>query len=306
MTTLVAGGSGFLGRNLIRALLARGETVRALHYRPVPPFEAPGLTWTRFGLGEPADWPALLEGVSLLYHLAWSTLPQASHEDPVSDAANITGTLAMLEAVRRTPVGRVVFISSGGTVYGAVPSGSALEDHPKAPLSPYGVSKLATEQYLEFYARQWGVQSVIARLSNPFGPDQELGRNFGVVATFVAQALEGQPCIIYGDGKVERDFLYVDDAIAALVAAGTHEKASGVYNIGSGEGRSIADVVGAIGASIGRKLAVVHAPARPFDPPRTVLNAARAEAELGWRPQISFATGLQRVIDAYRDDPKPR
>jgi len=306
MTILVAGGSGFLGRNLIRALLARGQTVRALHHRSEPPFAAPGLAWKRFDLAEPGDWPALLDGVSILYHLAWSTLPEASNDDPVADATNIIGTLAMLEAVRQSPVDRVVFASSGGTVYGAVPLGSAHEDHPKAPLSAYGVSKLATEHYLELYARQWGVKSVIARLANPFGPDQELGRNFGVVATFVARALEGQPCTIFGDGRVERDFLYVDDAIAALVAAGTHADASGIYNIGSGEGRSIADVVEAIGESIGRKVAVVHAPARPFDPPRTVLNAARARTQLAWQPQTSFLTGLQRVIAAHRDHPKSR
>jgi UDP-glucose 4-epimerase len=301
MTALVTGGSGFLGRSLIRTLLASGESIRALHRRETPPFTAPGLTWHRHILGVPIDWPVLLDGVRCVYHLAWSTLPQSSNEDPANDAVtNVAGTLDILEAVRRTPVGRIVFTSSGGTVYGAVQEGRASESHEKAPLCAYGVSKLSVENYLALYERQWGVPGVSLRLSNPFGPDQEAGRNFGVVATFAGKALAGQPCTIFGDGTVERDFLFVDDAVEALIAAGSRPGATGVYNIGSGEGRSIRQVVTAIEAELGRPVAVDYAAARSFDPPRTVLDAGRAAAELGWRARTAFEEGVRRVIAAHR------
>jgi UDP-glucose 4-epimerase len=301
MTVLVTGGSGFLGRNLIQALLARGEEVRALHRRPKGPLIAPGLTWHRHAFGTPTDWPTLLEGVSQVYHLAWSTLPQSSNDDPHGDAiTNIGGSLAMLEAIRARPVERVVFASSGGTVYGPVPHGRAREDDLKAPLCAYGVSKLAVESYLSLYERQWGLKSVVLRLANPFGPDQELGRNFGVVATFVANALADRPCTIFGNGAIERDFIYVDDAVSALVAAGTMAGARGPYNVGSGEGRSIAQVVTALEAALERPVNIQHAAARSFDPPRTVLNADRAAAELHWRPSTPFQAGLERVVAAHR------
>jgi UDP-glucose 4-epimerase len=301
MTILVTGGSGFLGRNLIRALLAQGETVRALHRRSDPPFTAAGLGWHRHIFGTPTDWDALLHGVTRIFHLAWSTLPQSSNDDPTADAVtNIGGTLDLMEALRRRPVERLVFASSGGTVYGAVPSGRAAEDAAKRPLCAYGVSKLAVENYLSLYERQWGQRSIVVRLANPFGPDQELGRNFGVVATFVANALAGRSCTIFGDGAVERDFVYVDDAVAALVAAVAAPDAHGAYNVGSGEGRSIAGVVRALESTLRRPVDVVHAPARSFDPPRTVLDASRAAAELNWRPQTPFQAGLERVVEAHR------
>jgi len=301
MTAVVTGGSGFLGRNLIRALLAQGRNVRALHRRPEPPFAAPGLTWLRHELSAPMPWDAVLDGATEIYHLSWSTLPQASNLDPAGDAiSNIGGSLTLLEALRTRPGPRIVFASSGGTVYGAVPAGRAKESDAKEPLSAYGVSKLAVENYLALYERQWGVRGVSLRLSNPFGPDQELGRNFGVVATFVAQALAGKACTLFGDGSVERDFIYVDDAVAAMIAASGAAGANGVYNIGSGEGRSISDLVAAIGRILGEAVPVVRAEARSVDPPRTVLDASRAAAELGWRPRVSFEDGLARVVATQR------
>jgi UDP-glucose 4-epimerase len=303
MVKLVTGASGFLGRNLVRTLASRGERVVALHRRQVPPFQMPQVTWHKVDVTDSIDWNALLADVEQVYHLAWSTLPQSSNESPSSDAVvNIGGTLKLLEALRSHPKPRLVFASSGGTRYGSVESGCAHEDMAAQPRCAYGVSKQAVESYLSMFERLWGIDHVSLRFSNAFGPDQETGRNFGVVATFVARALGDQVCTIYGDGQTERDFLYVDDAVSAMIAAGEKPLSSRAYNIGSGEGRSIFEVVEAIRLATGRDVRTIAQPAREFDAPRTVLDASRAERELGWKAGTTFEQGLEKVIAAHRGD----
>lgn len=299
MSVLVTGASGFLGRNLVRALLAGGERVTALHRRATPPaLTHENLTWRR-GEMDTADWPALLAGATTVFHLAWSSLPASSTDAPGEDAAvNIAGSLRLIEAMRGGTA-RLIFASSGGTVYGDVAAGLAREDDPKRPLSAYGVSKLAVEAYLDLFHRLEGLDAISLRLSNPYGAEQETGRNFGVVATFIARALSGEPCTVFGDGSAERDFIHVDDAVDALLkAAAVRDPVSRVFNIGAGESRSVLSLAAAIERATGRTLALSHAPARAIDPHRAALDASRAARELNWRPTVGFEDGLQRVVAA--------
>ena len=302
MVRLVTGASGFLGRNLVRALALGGQQVVAVHRRATPPFQHPSVRWIRAEFESLHDWQPLLTDVTHVYHLAWSTLPQSSNESPSSDAAvNIGGSLRLLEGLRDRPGVRVVFASSGGTRYGGIESGRAREDAPASPRCAYGVSKLAVETYMDLFERLWGLDHVSLRFSNAYGPDQESGRNFGVIATFVARALAGQTCTIYGDGLAERDFLYVDDAVNALITAGDAPVISRAYNIGSGKGRTILDLIRAIGLATGTAVETVTQPMRDFDAPRTVLDVSRAALELGWSAATTFDDGLAKVIAAHRE-----
>lgn len=302
MATLVTGASGFLGRNLVRALAERGEEVVALHGQRGGAFTHPAVRWTRFNLGAPFDWTPLLQGVTRVYHLAWSTLPQTSNENPADDAiVNIGGTLRLLEALKMRPDTRFIFASSGGTRYGAVERGLAKEDTPARPRCAYGVSKHAVETYLSTFEHLWGLDHVSLRFSNAYGPDQESGRNFGVVATFVARALAGETCALYGNGEAERDFLYVDDVVSALIAAGEQPLGARAYNIGSGEGRTIAGIVRAITEATGVAITTNALPARDFDSPRTVLDPSLALKDLGWSARTTFSEGLSKVIAAHRE-----
>jgi len=295
---LVTGASGFLGRALAPALLALGETVIATGRRACPFPPHPRLVWRPIDLAEPAEpLRELLCGVDTIYHLSWSTIPAESNRAPSDDArVNIIGSLRLLENIERAANPRVVFASSGGTVYGRLLHAPASEDHPLNPLSAYGVSKRTVETYLDFFARLGDIRPISLRIGNVFGPGQDASRPFGAVTHFTKSALSGAPIGLFGDGSIVRDYVYIDDAVEALVRAGHAEHASPALNIGSGEGRSLNDVIGEIQKHFHAPIKVERLSARPFDPPVSVLDAGKARREIGWSPRVSFEEGMRRTI----------
>ena len=242
----------------------------------------------------------LLAGASVVYHLAWRYLPAVSNRHIEAEAQeNVPGTLRLLRLCAEAGVRRVVFFSSGGSIYGPARALPIAETHPTEPLTAHAVSKLAVEKYLDIIARTDGLDYVILRPGNPYGPYQDPDGGQGAIAAFMARAARGEPLEVWGDGEVVRDYLYVGDlACAALLAANTpHSRA--VYNIGSGVGRSLNEVIAAIETVVGRTLEVHRLPARPSDTPVNILDITRARQALGWSPQTSFADGLRNTWTYY-------
>jgi UDP-glucose 4-epimerase len=297
MKVVVTGASGFLGRALVRTLLKTGHSVTATSCNQVPSTDHPLLTWKRLDLGQPdAGWSGLLAGADVVYHLAWSTIPSEANRAPANDArVNIAGSLGLIQAIQNDGCAcRVVFASSGGTVYGVLSRIPATEDHPLRPISAYGVSKLAVESYLAVI-RETGLSAISMRMGNLYGPGQSLQRVFGAVTHFAHRALAGEPVRIFGDGSVTRDYLYIDDAVDALMRAGAHT-VQGSFNIGTGIGHSLNQVTGTIVADLGRDLVIERLAPRPFDVPVSILDASRARETLGWEPRVTFEEGIRKTL----------
>ena len=260
---------------------------------------APLIIWQEFDLSS-ADWPDLIAGTSVVHHYAWSTIPSTANSDPQTDlSTNVQSTLNLLEALRRChQPPRLVFISSGGTVYGRLKAASAHEDHPRAPITAYGAGKASIELYLGYYREIFGLDCRVARLANPFGAGQNFARGQGAVTTFLERALASRPITIWGDGETIRDYIHVSDAAAGLAALALAPalRDSWIFNIGSGHGISLNGVLEVLEATLCRRLIVHRQPARAFDVPISVLDITRAKEQLHWSPRLSFSDGVVRTL----------
>jgi UDP-glucose 4-epimerase len=295
---LVTGATGFLGQALVSRLLEANHKVIATLHKHAARQQHPSLHWRRLDLSDPhSDWSELVAGVELIYHLAWSKVPPEADRELAEDArVNIVGSLRLIEALRsmaRPP--RVVFASSGGTVYGVLSQIPATEDHPLRPISAHGVSKRAIEAYLEMMSREGGLQAVSLRMGNVYGPGQGVARLFGAVAHFAHMAVAGKPIRMFGDGSVTRDYLYIDDAVDALLRAGPGS-GQGNYNIGTGIGHSLSDIVAIIATHLGRDLPLDRQPSRAFDVPVSILDASRARQTFGWVPRVTLEDGIAKTL----------
>jgi len=302
---LVLGGGGFIGSHLAEALLSAGHRVRLFERPHLMALTAPGiaaraetLTGDFLNYG---DLARALSGIEVVFHLISTTLPKPSNDNPVYDVeTNLVGSLRLLELCRAHRVRKVVFSSSGGTVYGVPASVPIAESHPTEPLCSYGIQKLAIEKYLQLEHALHGIDYCILRPSNPYGERQRTDVAQGAIAVFLERALRGEPIEIWGDGSVVRDYVFVDDVVDALHAAAVDESGERIFNIGSGEGRSVREVIAAIEARLGTRLTIAWKPARPVDVPVSILSNARARDALGWTPRTSFEEGVKRTIAWWR------
>jgi UDP-glucose 4-epimerase len=300
---VLLGGSGFIGAHLAAALTAAGHDVWNCDARPpIRPGDFAGHVSADLFRSGAADLSGVLSGTPAVYHLAWRYPPAESNGQMAPDVEqNVLGTLRLLDACVRAGVGRVVFFSSGGGVYGPARSLPVSETHPTEPLSAHAISKLAVEKYLGLFAHIHGLDYVILRPGNPFGPYQDPNSGQGVVAAFLARTAMGQPLEVWGDGSATRDFFHVSDLARAALLAGETEHSRTIYNIGSGEGRTVRDVIAAIEKMLGRALEVHWRASRPSDVPVNVLDAAKARRLLGWTPHVSFEDGLRRTWEWFRE-----
>ncbi|OYX12002.1 MAG: hypothetical protein B7Z15_10730 [Rhizobiales bacterium 32-66-8] len=184
---------------------------------------------------------------------------------------------------------------AGGTVYGAPRESLITEEHPTNPISSYGITKLTIEKYLQLFQKLHGLEYVVLRLANPFGHGQRISATQGAVAVFFGKILRGEEIEIWGDGSVVRDYIYIDDVIRALLLAADRGGQDRIFNIGSGAGRSLNDVIRSIEAATGRAAMVNYKPSRSFDVPSSVLNIERARLALDWSPRVAFEEGVIRV-----------
>lgn len=302
---LVLGGAGFIGSHLAEALLQAGHRVRIFdrpHLDRLPGFLQRGEfeVFTGDFLNPRALSPAL-EGSEIVFHLVSTTLPKTSNDNPMYDVeSNVMGSLRLLELCRQQRVRKVVFASSGGTVYGVPRSVPIDESHPTDPTCSYGIHKLAIEKYLQLNHRLHGLDYCVVRPANLYGPRQRLDIAQGAVAVFLDRAMRGQPIQVWGDGSVVRDYLYVGDAAEALLKAAAFEGEPRLFNIGSGVGTSLMQLIQEIEALLGRPVPVEYSPARPLDVPANVLDASLARRHLGWAPRTSLADGLRRTHASMR------
>ncbi len=297
---LVLGGKGFLGSHLVDGLLRQGYSVRVFDRANIAPLNDPAtaqrVEWVDGDFTSEADVAAALTGCDVVFHLVSTTLPQSSNADPVFDIeTNVAGTARMLNHAVRHKVKKVVFISSGGTVYGIPRQVPVDEDHPTNPICSYGITKLAIEKYLHLYRTLHGLDYTVLRLSNPFGERQRIQASQGAVAVFMGKVLRGEKIEIWGDGSVVRDYVYVGDVVDAMIKAIGPTGDERVFNIGSGAGVSLNTILDTIEAVTGRKAERTYTAARSFDVPVSVLSIARAKEALGWTPATSFKDGLQRL-----------
>lgn len=295
VTFLVLGGAGFLGRHVIAELVRRQEEVWGYDIRPFPA-GCPCRAIVQKASAGPAGFPDWLREVDVLIHLAWSTQPGSSNDDPVLDVeSNVLNSIRWLDCCVKAGVRKVVFLSSGGTVYG-VPSALPVgEDHPTHPICSYGITKLSVEKYLQLYHRCHGLDHVILRASNAYGDWQLPERGQGIVSTLMWRMLHGRPVSIFGDGTAIRDYIHAEDLARAVVEAAIQPVAERVLNVGSGRGTRINELLEAIGRIAGRDIVTEYQPARTFDVPAIVLDIAKIRKTLGWEPTIGLSVGLRQT-----------
>ncbi|PBB98420.1 NAD-dependent epimerase [Mesorhizobium sp. WSM3862] len=297
---LVLGGRGFIGSHLVDALLTRGYAVRCL-YRPhgvalrERRLAHPNLEILEGDFSNSADVARALQDCDLCFHLISTTLPKSSNSDPMFDIeSNVVGTVRLLTQAVQCGLKKIIFVSSGGTVYGVPQQIPILETHPTDPIVPYGITKLTIEKYLHLFHVLHGLDYTVLRLANPYGDGQRLNASQGAIAVFLRKVLRGEVVEIWGDGSVVRDYIYIDDVVSALLAAIGDTGGERVFNIGSGQGHSLNEVLDAIEAATGQSARRIYMPGRAFDVAVSVLSIAKASQVLNWRPKVSFDKGLQR------------
>jgi UDP-glucose 4-epimerase len=302
---VVLGGAGFIGSHLAAALAENGHRVRIFDRPHVdrlalfPPQKGFDVFTGDF-LNPRALAPAL-EGAELVFHLVSTTLPKNSNDNPAYDVeSNVVGTLRLIELCRSHGVRKLVFVSSGGTVYGVPRSTPVSEEHPTAPISSYGIHKLMVEKYLHLAHHLHGLDYCIVRPANLYGPRQRLDIAQGAVGVFLDRALRDQPIQIWGDGSVVRDYVYVADAVDAMLKAARFEGAQRVFNLGSGRGTSLNELVAEIEKLLGRRVKVERGAARALDVPVNVLDSSLAERLLGWRASTPLGEGMRRTCEWLR------
>ncbi|MGP3713383.1 NAD-dependent epimerase/dehydratase family protein [Brucella sp. RRSP16] len=301
-SVLVVGGSGFIGSALVKRLQVAGYIVRGMS-RNVPSelVNLPRVEWIQGAFEDEHTIARALEGIDVCFHLASSTVPKTANADPKADIlTNLIGTVSLLEHATRLGLRRLVFASSGGTVYGPPQTIPISENHPTAPITSYGITKSTIEQYLHLFHRRDGLDYMIMRLSNPYGPGQKVGREQGVIAAFTHHILNDMPIELWGDGSVVRDFVYIDDAITGLMSVLDYEGGERIFNIGSGKGTSLNELIKYIERFTGKGADIRRVSAGNLDVDVNILDIKRAQEELNYEPLIGIESGIQRTIDYMR------
>ncbi|MCU1351508.1 MAG: UDP-glucose 4-epimerase [Acidimicrobiales bacterium] len=313
MRALVTGGAGFIGSTLVDRLMAEGHEVDVLD--DMSTGSLGNLADARAERGHQLKVhtvdirePSVAELIErrrpeVVFHLAAQIDVRRSVADPVYDAmVNVIGSLHVLEGARRAGSRKVVFASSGGTIYGE-PNPADLpvkESHPQQPISPYGITKKVVGDYLHAYRELHQLEYTALALANVYGPRQDPHGEAGVVAIFAGRLLAGEPCTIFGDGAQTRDYVYVDDVVDGFVRAA--DRGSGlIINIGTGVETSVNELYSTMARVAGSDQPAATAAARPGELARCALDNGRAELHLGWRPWTDLATGTEAVLDYFRD-----
>lgn len=300
---LILGGRGFIGSRLTDALLKEGYFVRCFDRPRVTPLGDSHLTHPKFELLEgdftsESDISNALEGMEVCFHLICTTLPKSSNADPIFDVeSNVIGTIRLLSKAVKAGLKKIVFVSSGGTVYGVPRATPISENHPTDPICSYGISKLTIEKYIQLFRSLYSIDGAILRIANPYGEGQRTRSSQGAIAVFLGKAIRGEAIEIWGDGSVVRDYIHIDDVVSALVLAMNYRGGENIFNIGSGVGLSVNEVLNFIESVVGRRVDRKYLPARGFDVPVNQLCIDRARAALGWEPSISIDQGIRRFAE---------
>jgi UDP-glucose 4-epimerase len=305
MKITVLGGGGFIGSTIVDRLLRDGHQIRVFErpridsYRTFTPDEQ--VEWINGDLMSLHDIREAVSGVDAVLHLVSTTLPKSSNDDPVYDVqSNLVASIQLLQIMVQEKVGKIVFISSGGTVYGTPQYLPMDERHPTEPRVSYGITKLAIEKYLGMFQYLHRVKTVTLRVANPYGERQRVETAQGAIAVFLDRTLRGQAIEIWGDGSAERDYIHVSDVAEAFARALVYEGSEQVFNVATGQGTSLNELLRIIESVTGLPGKVSFKPGRPFDVPVSVLDNRRAQQELGWSPVIDLHEGIRRTAHWMR------
>lgn len=305
MRILILGGSGFIGSHVVDRFLAEGHDVTVYDLAPERYRKAPA--GVRHVIGDLGNVGVLDEVLTAdrydaALHFISTTTPRTSNESPEFDIqSNLIGTLHLLDLCVRHEVGKFVFVSSGGTVYGDIGAASAVdESHPARPICSYGITKLGIEHYLHMYRRIHGLDYVALRIANAYGERQNPHVALGAVNVFLYRAIRGQAIEVWGDGSVERDFIHAQD-IAEAVHLATIRPVGGVFNVGSDTGLAIRDLIAEVARTVGVEPVVTWMKQRPYDVPRIVLDSSKLRSAVDWRCRVSLREGMARTAEWIRN-----
>jgi UDP-glucose 4-epimerase len=303
---LVIGG-GFLGSNLGWRLVDGGHAVtvysRSFLGAPEPQPAGPwrDVRTVRGELPRADRLEELIAEADLVFYMAGVTTPAGSEADPAGMiGSSVVPATSVFDLMRRRGPGRIVIASSGGTIYGEPRYVPTDEDHPLEPASLHGHNSLTIERYAEFFARRDGLEVVVLRYSNPYGPGQRVRSGQGVVGAGADPDVAGRPITVYGALETRRDLIYIDDAVEATILAAS-QAAPNAYNVGSGASVALGELLDLFGELGGGPVEVDRQPARGVDVTVTELDSGRLEREVGWRPTTPLREGLRRTLSAARD-----
>lgn len=296
----VIGGSGFIGSNIVEKLTFQKRRITVIGRNVSPSRKLPeGIHYVSGDYGKKNFLTDVLRGVDEVIQLAYASVPKTSFENPLNDIRyNLPATVNLFEVAGRLGIHKLVLVSSGGTVYGKATKLPIPEDHPTNPISPYGITKLATEKYALMFNELEALPIVCVRPGNAYGEGQRPFVHQGFIATAMASILQRKKITVFGEPGTIRDYIHVSDVANGIIAALDHGKPGAFYNIGSGVGRSNQDVLAEIfplAGAAGLKPTIKTAPPRPFDVPVNVLDSTKLFKETGWKPSISFQNGVKQT-----------
>lgn len=301
MKIVAIGGNGFIGSHFTAEAVDRGHEVIVCAPSDAPPSYAHGRPYELItgGIDALIAHCELLSGIDIVCHFASSMIPATSNADPARDIEeNLVRNIRLLEKMRAVGKRRILYLSSGGAIYGRPQYTPIDENHPQHPMSSYGIVKGAMERYLELYSVLYGFRPAIVRPSNPYGPGQNPSSRVGVISAFLDCAHRQAPLTMYGDGSIVRDFVYVSDLIRLMLDI-VEKDICGTFNCGHGEGVSLERLAHVVSEVTGNRLEIRYEPARSFDPPIVMLDIKRAKEVVGWEPSVALTEGIRRTWDAH-------
>ena len=304
MKVLVTGGAGFIGSHVVDALISAGYEVVVVDDLSTGNLANlnPAATFYQVDIRSPQLAEVFeKERPDYVDHHAAQMDVRRSIADPLFDAeVNVIGSINLIECCRRYGVKRLIYISTGGAVYGEPEYLPCDEAHPVNPICPYGASKHTVEHYLYMYQQNYGLDYIVLRYPNVYGPRQDPHGEAGVVAIFTGQMLAGGQVVINGDGEQQRDFVYVEDCAQANLMAMTSQNANQIYNLGYGRGTTVNEIFTTLKNITGYQPAATHGPAKVGETRQIYLDATKAQKELGWKPTVDLEEGLQRTADYFK------
>ena len=300
---LVLGGGGFIGSHLCEALVNTGNEVFLFdrfnfNKNNINNFiDKVNIIERDYNVQHSYD--DLLDEVDCVFHLISTTVPAISNKDKVFDiSSNVLSTINLLEQMRKSKCNKIVFLSSGGTVYGPSKKGIVNEEHPTNPICSYGIQKLTIEKYLQMFALQYGLKAKVLRVANPYGPRQNTSNGQGAIGAFISKALKDEEIEIWGDGSISRDYIYISDLIDGMILSAECEENYSIYNLGCGQGITLNDIIACIENILNKKLKIQYKESRPFDVPVNILDTEKFKNQYDWYPKIDLATGIEKTINA--------
>lgn len=296
--TLAVLGAGFIGMNFIRHAVAKGESLSVLDHNPCPATLEGKVRWHTGDLSDEKRVSDVIDGADTVFHFISSTVPGDEINIACELQQNVFQMLQLLNLCIRRRIRRVVFASSS-SVYGVQRKLPIPEDAPTNPISSHGIHKLAIEKYLQLHNYTHGLDCKILRLSNPYGPGQKLHGRQGFIAIAIGRIIDGQEIVIRGDGSIIRDFIFIEDVCDTLLASASTTSSDILFNVGSGEGHSLNQVIETLERILGRTLTVRYVENRHIDIPESVLDISHAKTILNLRPNTTLEDGLRETLNHH-------